>query len=39
LRCFGHVERKDADDWLSACPNMAVTGERGTGRGRAWKNA
>ena len=32
LRWFGHVERKDADDWVSACRNMAVSGERGRGR-------
>ena len=38
LRWFGHVERKDADNWVSACRNMAVSGERGRGRGRkTWK--
>ena len=38
LRWFGHVERKDADDWVSACRNMAVSGERGRGRGsKTWK--
>ena len=36
LRWFGHVERKDADDWVSACRNMAVSGERGKGR-KTWK--
>ena len=39
LRWFGHVERKDADDWVSACRNMAVSGERGRGRCRkTWKD-
>ena len=38
LRWFGHVERKDADDWVSACRKLEVTGERGRGRGRkTWK--
>ena len=31
LRWFGQVERTDADDWVSACRNMAVSGERGRG--------
>jgi hypothetical protein len=29
LRWFGYVERKAADDWVSARRNMAVSGERG----------
>ena len=33
LRRFGHVERKDTDNWVSACRNMAVSGERARGRG------
>ena len=38
LRCFGHVDGKDADDWVSACRNKAVSGERGISRGRkTWK--
>ena len=40
LRWFGHVKSKDAEDWVSACRNMAVSGERGRGRkhGRsAWQ--
>ena len=38
LRWFGHVERKDADDWVSACRKLEVTGERGRGIGRkTWK--
>jgi len=24
LRWFGHLERKDARDWVSACRNMAI---------------
>ena len=36
LKWFGRVERKDADDWVSACRNMAVSGERGRGR-KTWK--
>src|SRR5664279_5327295 len=38
LRWFGHVERKDTYDWVSACRNIDVTGKRGPGRGRkTWK--
>ena len=38
LRWFGHIECKDADKWVSACRNMAVSGERDRGRGRkTWK--
>jgi len=38
LRWFGHVERKNADDWVSACRKLEVEGERGRGRGRkSWK--
>jgi hypothetical protein len=33
---FGYVARKDADDWESACRNMAVSGESGRGR-KTWK--
>jgi hypothetical protein len=32
LRWLGHVEHKDADDWVSACRNMAVSGGRCRGR-------
>ena len=32
LRWFGHVERKEVDDWVSACRNLEVTGSRGRGR-------
>ena len=39
LRWFGHVERKDANDWVSAnCRNMAVSGEEVEKHGRsAWQ--
>jgi len=38
LRWFGHVERRDADDWVSGCRNLKVEGARGRGRGRkTWK--
>jgi hypothetical protein len=38
LKWFGHVERKDTDDWVSSCRNMTVSRERGRGRGRkTWK--
>ena len=34
LRWFGHVERKEVDDCVSACRNLEVAGSRGTGRAR-----
>ena len=34
LRWFGHVERKNGDDWVLACRNVVVAGVRCTGRGR-----
>jgi hypothetical protein len=34
LRWFGNVNRKDADDWLSACRKLEVSGEKGRGRNR-----
>ena len=38
LRWFGHVERKGAEDWVSACRSLVVEGDRGWGRGRkTWK--
>ena len=38
LRWFGHVERKERDDWVSACRNVVVEGDKGKGRGRkTWK--
>ena len=32
LRWFGHVERKEKDDWVSACRNLEVAGSRDRGR-------
>ena len=32
LRWLGHLERKDAGDWVSACRNMAIVGNAGKGR-------
>ena len=38
LRWFGHVERKNGDDWVSACRNVVVAGVRCAGRGRkTWR--
>ena len=38
LRWFGHVERKEADDWVNACRNLRVAGSRGRGRPRmTWR--
>ena len=34
LRWFGHVERKNRDDWVSACRNVVVAGVRCVGRER-----
>lgn len=28
LRWFGHVERRDEGDWVSACTYMTLAGER-----------
>ena len=30
LRWFGHVERKEVDDWVSACRNLEVAASRGS---------
>ena len=38
LRWFGHVERKNRDDWVLACRNVVVAGVRCAGRGRkTWR--
>ena len=38
LRWFGHVERKEADDWVSKCRVLEVEGGRGRGRPKkTWK--
>ena len=34
LRWFGHVERKEADDWVSKCKNLVVVGGVKKGRPR-----
>src|SRR5437867_8336773 len=34
LRWFGHVERKEADDWVSKCRNLEVVGGVRIGRSR-----
>ena len=38
---FGHLEHKSGDDWVSACRNVEVAGERcvdSVGRGRkTWR--
>src|SRR5208282_2025221 len=32
LRWFGHVERKQPDDWVSACSHIVVESVKGRGR-------
>jgi hypothetical protein len=34
LEWFGHLERKDAEDWVTACRNMATVGNAGKGRSK-----
>src|SRR5579872_4627599 len=34
LRWFGHVKRKDKEDWVSKCWYLEVDGARGRGRGK-----
>src|SRR5260221_13406436 len=34
LRWFGHVECNNKDDWVAACRDMVVEGEKGRGRER-----
>ena len=34
---FGHVERKQPDDWVSACRHIVVESVKGRGRGRPRK--
>src|SRR3989442_11338054 len=34
LRWYGHVERKNADDWVNKCRNLEVLGGIGKGRGK-----
>ena len=38
LRWFGRVERKEVNDWVSACRNLEVAGSRSKGRpGMTWR--
>jgi len=32
LRWYGHVEKKDVEDWMSNCRRLEVQGCRGRGR-------
>ena len=32
MRWFGHVERKEVDDWVSACRNFEAAGTRCRGK-------
>ena len=32
LRWYGHVQRKDDDDWVKSCMNIAFDGRRSVGR-------
>jgi len=34
MRWFVHVERKNSDDWVSACESFEVNGIRHRGKGR-----
>src|SRR3989442_13507492 len=34
LRCYGHVELKNDDDWVSKCRNLEVVGGTRKGRGK-----
>jgi len=34
LRWYGHIERKGSDDWVSACRDYEVVGQKSRGRGR-----
>ena len=34
LRWFGHVERKEVDDWVRACRNLEAAGSRGRGQAK-----
>ena len=38
LRWFGHVERKNDDDWVKACQRLEVAGGRGRSRSKkTWR--
>jgi len=34
LRWYGHLQRKDASDWVSKCRDLEVVGQRCRGRSR-----
>jgi len=34
LRWFGHLERKEENDWVSACRNISIDGKCTKGRGK-----
>ena len=34
LRCFGHLERKGSNDWVSSCRNFEVVGAKCQGRSK-----
>ena len=39
LRWYGHVERMNGDNWVSACRDIKVEGARGRGRPRkTWQD-
>ena len=39
LRWFGHLERKDVGDWVSACRNMVFPGKAGKDRpSKRWRD-
>ena len=39
MRWFGHLERKEEDDWVSACRKLKVEGKRDRGRpNKTWKD-
>ena len=39
MEWFGHLERKDEVDWVSACRTMVVPGNAGKGRPRErWRD-
>ena len=37
LRWFGHVERKEVDDWVSACRSLEVVGAAEVGARMTWR--
>ena len=37
LRWFGHVMRKDDDDWVKRCMNLTVEGTAPRGKKKTWR--